>query len=124
MEVTIKGAPEEIAALVVAIQRRRIDLGDVEIKLEGRKLEIPIHGKSQEGEGDTKFTDFGKEIKKRLIDIDKTQNWLIEQVRNKTGQYFDDSYLYKIMVGKRPAPVIVQTIREILDFSKPENGGS
>lgn len=114
MEVTIKGAPEEIAALVVAIQRRRIDLGDVEIKLEGRKLEIPIHGKSQEGEGDTKFTDFGKEIKKRLI----------EQVRNKTGLYFDDSYLYKIMVGKRPASVIVQTIREILDFSKPENGGS
>lgn len=123
MEVTIKGDAKEIAALVVAIQERRVDLGVTETSFDGRSLEIAIHGKPQEGEGNTKFTVFGKEIKKRLIDIDKTQNWLIEQVRNKTGQYFDDSYLYKIMVGKRPAPVIAQAIREILDFSKTENEG-
>lgn len=64
------------------------------------------------------LTVFGKEIKKRLVDLDRNQNWLIEQVKERTGLYFDDSYLYKIMVGKLPAPKITQAIREILDLSK------
>lgn len=62
------------------------------------------------------LTDFGKEIKKKLIDMDRTQTWLIEQVREKTGLYFDDSYLYKIQVGKLSTPKIVSAIQEILDL--------
>ena len=46
------------------------------------------------------FTVFGKDIKKRLIDLEHTQVWLIEQVRQTTGLYFDDSYLYKIQTGQ------------------------
>lgn len=46
------------------------------------------------------FTVFGKDIKKRLIDLEHTQVWLIEQVRQITGLYFDDSYLYKIQTGQ------------------------
>lgn len=38
------------------------------------------------------LTVFGKEVKKRLVDMDQRQVWLIDQVREKTGLYFDDSY--------------------------------
>lgn len=62
------------------------------------------------------LTDFGKAIKKRLIDLDKQQTWLIEQVRERTGLYFDDSYLYKIQVGRLATPKIVLAIQEILNL--------
>lgn len=61
-----------------------------------------------------KLCDFGKDIKKRLVDIDRNQIWLIEQVKEDTGLYFDDSYLYKVMVGTLATPSIVQSIRKIL----------
>lgn len=59
---------------------------------------------------------FGKEIKKRLIDLEKTQAWLIEQVGETTGLYFDGSYMYKIQTGQLSTPKVVQAIREILDL--------
>ena len=62
------------------------------------------------------FTAFGKEVKKRLVDIDRQQAWLIREVRTNTGLYFDDSYLYKILTGKLATPKIVQAIREILEL--------
>ena len=31
------------------------------------------------------FCDFGKTVKKRLVDLDKTQKWLMEQIAEKTG---------------------------------------
>lgn len=66
------------------------------------------------------FTDFGKRVKIRLIDINCDQNWLIEQVRQKTGLYFDSSYLWKIMVGRAKTPSIVKAICEILELEEPE----
>lgn len=63
------------------------------------------------------LTAFGKDVKKRLVDIDKPQVWLIEQVKEKTGLYFDDSYLGKILSGRLATPKIVQAIREILDLT-------
>ena len=62
------------------------------------------------------ITPFGKEIKKRLLDIDQDQNWLIDQVSKETGLYFDRSYLYKIMTGKLSTPSVVLAIRRILDI--------
>lgn len=59
---------------------------------------------------------FGKAIKKKLVDLDKNQSWLIEQVCVHTGLYFDGSYLHKIMSGKLETPKVVQAIREILDI--------
>ena len=59
---------------------------------------------------------FGKDIGKRLIDLDKPQTWLIEEVRNRTGLYFDDSYMYKIKTGQLSTPKVVQAIREILEI--------
>lgn len=63
-----------------------------------------------------KLSEFGKDISKRLIDLDKPQTWLIEEVRNRTGLYFDDSYMYKIKTGQLSTPKIVQAICEILDI--------
>lgn len=63
-----------------------------------------------------KLSEFGKDISKRLIDLSKPQTWLIEEVRNKTGPYFDDSYMYKIKTGQLSTPKIVQAICEILDI--------
>lgn len=65
--------------------------------------------------------DFGKAVKIRLIELDKDQNWLIEQVRERTGDYFDSSYLFRLMTGRTAGetgyngkPGKVQVIREIL----------
>ena len=65
-------------------------------------------------------TEFGKTIEKKLIDLERPQNWLIEQVRAQTGLYFDSSYLYKIKTGKLATPKIVRAIQEILGL---EEGG-
>ena len=61
-------------------------------------------------------TDFGKEVKKKLVDIDQTQVWLCEQITARTGLFVDGSYLNRIYNGQRAAPKIVQAIREILDI--------
>ena len=63
-------------------------------------------------------TAFGKEVKKRLIDIDKSQTWLAEKIREKTGLYVDCGYLNKIFTNKRTPERIVSAIREILDLQE------
>jgi hypothetical protein len=62
------------------------------------------------------ITPFGKEIKKRLIDSDRNQAWLIDRVSEKTGLYFDRSYMNKIMKGQLCTPKIVNAICEILEI--------
>ena len=64
-----------------------------------------------------KTTPLGKEIKKRLVDMERNQAWLIEQVASKTGLYFDGSYLHKVMTGQLNTPKVVQAITEILDIA-------
>lgn len=63
------------------------------------------------------ITQFGKEIKKRLVDLGRSQSWLIERVSADTGLYFDRSYMNKIMKGQLNTPKIVNAICEILDIS-------
>ena len=62
------------------------------------------------------ITPFGKEIKKRLVDLERSQAWLIDSVSEKTGLYFDRSYMNKIMKGQLYTPKIVQAICEILSI--------
>lgn len=69
------------------------------------------------------ITSFGKSVKIRLIEMEKTQDWLIEQVKNRTGLFFDSSYLWKIMNGVVATPGMVEAIREILDLPDPVNKG-
>lgn len=62
------------------------------------------------------LTPFGKEIKKRLVDMNRKQSWLISRVSETTGLYFDRSYLSKIMTGKLSTPGIISAIQQILDI--------
>lgn len=41
----------------------------------------------------TELMPFGLEIKINLLNLGKNQNWLIREVREKIGLYFDSSYL-------------------------------
>ncbi|MBO5836264.1 MAG: XRE family transcriptional regulator [Oscillospiraceae bacterium] len=59
--------------------------------------------------------DFRKTVKYRLIDLGKSQKWLEDQVREKTGLYVDSSYLGKIYSGERNAPKVRAAICEILN---------
>lgn len=68
-----------------------------------------------------KLSNFGKLTKKRLIDIERNQNWLVESVREDTGLYFDDSYLHKILTGKIATPKIVASICKILEIENPSD---
>ena len=62
------------------------------------------------------LTDFGKQVKIKLIQMDKPQKWLNEEVVKRTGLYFDDSYLHRIVTGKNSNPKIVSAIKEILEI--------
>lgn len=64
------------------------------------------------------ITAYGKQIKKRLVDLDQSQAWLIQEVIKKTGLYLDSGYLYKIMTGERKAPTIVAAINETLGLKE------
>ena len=63
-----------------------------------------------------KTCDFGKEIKKRLVDIEQTQEWLIAEVSKDTGKYFDSGYLHRILRGELATPGIVASINRILQL--------
>ncbi len=64
--------------------------------------------------------EYGKKIKRALIDIGKNQKWLVAEVRDRTGLYFDHSYLSKIMSGKYRNAGMVRAIDAILCFSENE----
>ena len=67
-----------------------------------------------------KITPFGKNIKVALIERGKTQEWLIGQVKEKTGLFFDSSYMYKILTGTQKNPKIINAIKEILGLEDKE----
>lgn len=69
--------------------------------------------------GKIKLCEFGKEIKKKLVDIDKTHEWLILTVSEDTALYFDRSYLHKVMVGTLATPKIIASICKILELDSP-----
>ncbi|MDY4166110.1 MAG: XRE family transcriptional regulator [Fournierella sp.] len=64
-----------------------------------------------------KVCDFGKEIKKRLVDLDQSQEWLIAEVAKDTGKYFDSGYLHRILRGEIATPGIVASICKILELN-------
>lgn len=63
------------------------------------------------------LTDYGKSVKKALIDRDRNQAWLLKEVHQKTGLFVDDGYFFKIFTGQRNAPKVVAAINEILELS-------
>lgn len=66
------------------------------------------------------YTEFGKVVKKKLIDMDKTQKWLRTEIVNRTEgvNFLDSSYFQKILRGERSPQKIVDAICEILEIEK------
>lgn len=62
--------------------------------------------------------EYAKKVKKRLIDLDKTQKWLFEQVKELTGLYCDNSYFIKICRGEFSGANIIPAINKILGFDE------
>lgn len=61
--------------------------------------------------------EFGKQIEIALIQMDKRNDWLIEQVKEDTGRYFDRSYLHKVKTGEIETPGILRSISKILNIN-------
>lgn len=63
------------------------------------------------------LTEYGIEIKVKLMKLNKTQTWLIEEVKKVLpDKYLDTSNLYKIMTGEINSPDIISAIDHILDL--------
>lgn len=60
------------------------------------------------------LTDYGKTVKCRLINLNRTQKWLEEAVTEKTGLYMDRSYMGKILTGQLKPTKVISAINEIL----------
>ena len=72
-----------------------------------------------------KTSDFGKAVKIRLVELEQTQDWLIQQVKERTGDFFDSSYLHRLLTGKtlgdtgyKGKPGKAEVIREILGITE------
>lgn len=68
-----------------------------------------------------KYTEFGKEVKKVLVDRGLTGVWLAGQVRERTGMYFDAAYLSNLLSGKKRSRVFGTAIAEILGIPVPNS---
>lgn len=68
------------------------------------------------------MTNFGKTVRKRLIDLDKTQDWLAAQVEG-TGIPCEKTYLSKILNGARKGKQVKAAIEKILDLEGGALGG-
>lgn len=62
------------------------------------------------------LTEYGKRIKIQLLEKNQTQGWLVDEVRNRTGLYFDSRYLHKVLTGQYVSPHITRAIDEILEI--------
>lgn len=59
---------------------------------------------------------FGMSVRIRLLEKGETQKWLVEEVRKKTGLYFDTRYLYRILTEQSVSKNVVSAIKEILEM--------
>ena len=67
-------------------------------------------------------TPFGITIKTKLLELNRTQNWLIEQVKAMdTSVYVDSSVINKVLTGQIKTGKVVDAIKRVLNIE--ENGG-
>lgn len=66
------------------------------------------------------FCEFGKEVKKRLVDIGQTQSWLAEEVGKDTGLRVDAAYLSNTLAGRRKSARVVNSIKKVLEMEERE----
>lgn len=62
------------------------------------------------------FTDFGRSVVSRLMELGMTQEDLIAEVKKCSGLFVDSSYLYKLLTGQRKAEKVADAIRAVLSL--------
>ena len=68
------------------------------------------------------LTEYGRQVKKKLIDLGKTQEWLIEKINDINPQVFvDSSVLRKIFTGENKKSGLVAIINSILELPELSN---
>lgn len=62
------------------------------------------------------LTEYGVEVKVKLMKLNKTQKWLIEEVKKLLPEtYLDSSNLYKIMTGEIKSIKIETAINQVFN---------
>ena len=65
------------------------------------------------------LTDYGKQINIKLMELNKTQEWLIAKIKELYPDvYVDSSNLYKIKIGGINSGKVISAINEILEISQ------
>lgn len=68
------------------------------------------------------FCEFGKAVKKCLVDIGQTQSWLAEEVGKDTGLKVDAAYLSNTLAGRRKSARIVNSIKKCWKWKSRRRG--
>lgn len=63
---------------------------------------------------------FRQAVKVKLVEIDKTQTWLSEELKKRYGIYMDRFYLSRILAGQVNSVNTIDKICEILSIDKEE----
>ena len=66
----------------------------------------------------SKLTTFGLCVKTELLKKGMTQEELVTRVKEDTGMFLDNLYLYKILTGKRSPEKIISSIKKILEMEE------
>ena len=65
------------------------------------------------------ITPFAISAKQSLVNLNKPQIWLENEIANDTGLYVDSGVLYKIWTGKSKSKKIITSICGILNLPLP-----
>ena len=63
--------------------------------------------------------EFKKQVRKALIDRDKTTGWLVGEINAATGKKFDTGYLSKVLNGQRKSKRVIVEAGRILGLPIP-----
>ncbi len=66
----------------------------------------------------SKLTTFGLCVKTELLKKGMTQEELVTRVKEDTGMFFDNGYLYKILTGNRSPEKIISSIKRVLEMEE------
>lgn len=66
------------------------------------------------------LSSFGMAVKVAMLKRGMKQVELIELVKQDTGLFVDDSYMYKILHGERKPKVLIDSIKKILELKEDD----
>ena len=70
------------------------------------------------------LSSFGKSVTHRLIDLDKTNDWLIREIKARSESYMDSSFLARLMSGRATSAPKMKLIDKILTEEEERQNGT